>query len=75
VTLGLHQRDDRRENKKGEIKHERGSLKNSKRKENKVKIFFPLLTKLPWEQSLMLWKVLGKKKGYLIGIRNIIQGF
>ena len=44
-------------------------------KGNKVKIFFPLLTRLPWEESLMLWKVVGKKKAYLIGIRNIIQGF
>lgn len=44
MTQGLHQRDDRRENGKGETNHERGSLKNSKRKQSED--FLPPLTRL-----------------------------
>lgn len=42
------------ENERGETKHDQGNLKNRQEKENKRQIFLPLLTKLPWVQSLML---------------------
>lgn len=62
------------ENEKGETKHDQGNLKNRQEKANKRKIFFPLLTKFPRVVSLILYKVSGRKKGYLIGIGNAILG-